>query len=486
MFRSGRRPHVPQEDEAGLFAASSALVRTRSPVSSRPVRPVSRPVYGLEAVPDQEIDDVPDEVDGAAAVAPGIVMVASGTQPAALVLPPAAELGRRIAAGSHGLEIDDERMSRDHAVVRVGAWRLADHGSRQPQRHVRGRRADLGRGAAAGDVDPPARPHRVRPARRRPRPPGAGRRRRWSAPSSRERTIRSGATPRGDTLLVHGEPGSGKELAARVYHEAGPRRAGPFVAVNCAAIPEGVAERLLFGAKKSAFAGAIEAIGHFQMARGGTLFLDDIADLDPAVQARLLRVLEAREVLPVGATAGTPIDIGIVAASHRELRAAVAERRFRDDLYYRLARATVHLPPLRDRKVDVARLVQREVAATGRRARAAREAHRGVLPAAVAGQRARAARRGPPRRHRARRAAGRDVVRVEDLDPTAGVPAGTPTGETAVERRTLALDELDRDAVTAALGRANGVISVAARSLGLHRTQLYRLMDKLGIPHEDT
>ena len=108
-----------------------------------------------------------------------------------------------------------------------------------------------------------------------------------------------------DTLLIHGESGSGKELAARLYHDAGPRAAGPFVAINCAEIPEGVAERLLFGSKKGAFSGAVDATGHFQSAHGGTLFLDEIADLDPAVQAKLLRVIETREVVPVGATGGT-------------------------------------------------------------------------------------------------------------------------------------------------------------------------------------
>src|SRR6185295_16813510 len=108
------------------------------------------------------------------------------------------------------------------------------------------------------------------------------------------------------------------ELAARLYHEAGARSGGPFVAVNCAAIPEGVAERLLFGSKKGAFSGAVDAIGHFQMAHGGTLFLDEIGDLDPAVQAKLLRVLETREVVPVGASTGIPVEIGVVAASHRD------------------------------------------------------------------------------------------------------------------------------------------------------------------------
>ena len=437
----------------------------------------------LESVPDQTIDDVSGGVEDGAAAAPGILMIASGMQPAMLLLPPSAELGRRIAAGKDGHEIADERMSRDHAVVswERGGWLIKDLDSRNGTfvdgERISGevrRRADvilrLGHTVFALLVD----------VRGHPAPEGEA----VVGPELARAYDQIRRYAGGDTLLVHGESGSGKELAARLYHEAGPRRAGPFVAVNCAAIPEGVAERLLFGAKKGAFSGAIEALGHFQMASGGTLFLDEIAALAPAVQAKLLRVLETREVLPVGATAGTPIDLGIVAATHRELRAAVAERRFRDDLYYRMARTTVHLPPLRDRKVDIARLVQREVAATSR----ALAPHAKLVEACCLRPwpgNVRELRAAVRRAATDALAAGRDVVRADDLQPTAGFPVGTPTGETAVERRPQLPSELDKDTVTAALGRANGVVSLAARSLGLHRTQLYRLMDKLGIVRED-
>src|SRR5262245_21075829 len=287
-------------------------------------------------------------------------MVATGPQPAQLVLPVPAELGRRIAAAGKIHEIDDERMSRDHALVTTerGLWLISDRDSRNGTfvdgERVRGevrRRGDVvlrlghtvfvlvaggrGHGEDQGDQGDQV----IGPEL-----------------ALVYAEIRRHTT--GDTLLIHGESGSGKELAARLYHEAGPRRGGPFVAINCAAIPEGVAERLLFGSKRGAFSGAIDAIGHFQQAHGGTLLLDEIADLEPAVQGKLLRVLETREVIPVGASTGTAVDLGIVAASHRELRPAVAERRFREDLYHRLAHATVHLPPLRARKVDIARLVQ--------------------------------------------------------------------------------------------------------------------------------
>jgi transcriptional regulator with PAS, ATPase and Fis domain len=313
----------------------------------------------------------------------------------------------------------------------------------------------------------------------------------------------------GDTLLIHGESGSGKELAARLYHDAGPRRAGPFVAINCAAIPEGVAERLLFGSKRGAFSGAIDAAGHFQIAHGGTLFLDEIADLDPAVQAKLLRVIETREVVPVGATNGTAVEIGVVAASHRELREAVAERRFRDDLYFRLALTTVHIPPLRARKVDIARLVQREVAAVDRRSPiagggdpAGLAGGAGVRPRGIDRKLAPHARlleacctRPWPGNVRELRsavrqaandaiAAGRDIVRLEDLADTAGMPLGAVLGEATTERPKAA-GEIDKDAVVAALARANNVVSVAARALGLYRTQLYRLMEKYGISRGD-
>jgi transcriptional regulator with PAS, ATPase and Fis domain len=433
---------------------------------------------------NRTVDDVSSITEDEPA-APAIVMVATGTAPAALVLPVPAELGRWIAAAGKTHEIDDERMSRDHALVTMehGLWVIADRDSRNGtfvdgeriQGEVR-RRGDVvvrlghtvfvlvrdGRGHGGEDpADQIVGPELAR------------------VYDEIRRHVAS------ETLLIHGESGSGKELAARLYHQAGPRSAGPFIAVNCAAIPAGLAERLLFGSKKGAFSGAIDAVGHFQMAHGGTLFLDEIADLDSAVQAKLLRVLETREVVPVGATNGTPVELGIVAASHRELRQAVAERQFRDDLYYRLALTTVHMPPLRARKIDIARLVQREVAAVNRKL----AAHARVIEACCT--------RPWPGNIRELRsavrqavneaiAAGREIVRLEDLAASAGARIGPLPGETAVERpRTATAGELDKDAVAAALARANHVVSVAARALGLHRTQLYRLMEKHGIARGD-
>src|SRR5262249_24295980 len=156
-------------------------------------------------------------------------------------------------------------------------------------------------------------------------------------------------------LPIFGETGSGKEGAARQFHAASSRRAGPFIAVNCATIPPLLAERLLFGARKGAFSGADANVeGYIQAADKGTLFLDEISELQPGVQAKLLRVLQSREVFPLGASRGTQVDVAICSATHRDLRAEVAAGRFRDDLFCRICRPMVELPPLRARPKDIA------------------------------------------------------------------------------------------------------------------------------------
>jgi len=170
----------------------------------------------------------------------------------------------------------------------------------------------------------------------------------------------------GDTLLVLGESGTGKELAARRFHASSPRHAGPFVAVNCATIPEGIAERLLFGAKRGAFSGAVaNAEGYLVAADGGTLFLDEIGELDIAVQPKLLRVLETREVVPLGETRGRPVSVGICAATLRDIPERVSAGEFREDLYYRVGRPVVRLPPLRDRREEIPFLIQHAIGAVG-------------------------------------------------------------------------------------------------------------------------
>ena len=301
----------------------------------------------------------------------GIMVVLAAGRPAA----------HAAAVGSGGLEIgrasldglleNDERISRRHVRItsRAGGWAVEDLGSRN------GTFVD-GRALASGEVSV-GRPALVR----------MGRSLAWllddvrsllghsAAPANAEGPIIGGilrrafgeialASRSSDTLLVLGESGAGKELAARAFHDArhGEAANAPFVAVNCAAIPEGLAERLLFGARKGAYSGAVnDSEGYIQAAHQGTLFLDEIAELDPLVQAKLLRVLETREVLPLGASRPKKVEIGICAASHRRLRDEVAAGRFREDLYFRIGRPEVHLPPLRERLDEIPWFVAREL-----------------------------------------------------------------------------------------------------------------------------
>ena len=150
---------------------------------------------------------------------------------------------------------------------------------------------------------------------------------------------------------MRGESGSGKELASASFSRAASRGgASPFIGVNCAAVPAGLAERLLFGARKGAFSGATGDVqGYIQAADGGTLFLDEVAELDLRVQAKLLRVLETREVLPLGATRAERVELRVCVAAHADLAEQVTAGRFREDLYYRVGRPVVRIPPLRER-----------------------------------------------------------------------------------------------------------------------------------------
>jgi DNA-binding NtrC family response regulator len=175
------------------------------------------------------------------------------------------------------------------------------------------------------------------------------------------------------TVLLDGESGTGKELFARAVHAWSPRAAGPFIAINCAAIPETLLEPELFGYEKGAFTGAAQRkLGRIELAHKGTLFLDEIGELAPALQAKVLRVLETREFERVGGTATIRIDLRLVAATNRDLRVEVAERRFRDDLFFRLSVVPITVPPLRERGDDVLRLahhvLERHAQSSGRRA----------------------------------------------------------------------------------------------------------------------
>ena len=303
-----------------------------------------------------------------------------------------------------------------------------------------------------------------------------------------------------ETLLVLGESGTGKELAAHRFHERGPNARGPFIAVNCAAIPAGLAERLLFGAKRGAYSGsAVDSIGHLQAADEGVLFLDEVGELDLQVQAKLLRVLETREVVPLGASHGVRVKTRICAATHEDLRAAVAERRFRGDLYHRLAPPEVVLPPLRERLDEIA---QHVVAAI-----------KGAVPA-LAPQaelvEACILRHWPGNVRELRKqlhdaalkasTAGDDRVRLEHLSATAGRPLArapsepAPKGsdsppargsekppEAAPREYVKWSKSITREVLERVLAEHSWNASAAARALGMPRQQIYREMTRLSV-----
>ncbi len=161
------------------------------------------------------------------------------------------------------------------------------------------------------------------------------------------------------TVLIQGESGTGKELVAKAIHAHSPRATHHFVPVNCAAIPDDLLESELFGHTKGAFTGAVSSkIGRIEYANGGSLFLDEIGDMKPVLQAKLLRVLQEREFEPVGGLKPIPVDVRVIAATHCNLEQMVAEGRFREDLYYRLSVVPVAIPPLRERSEDIPLLIE--------------------------------------------------------------------------------------------------------------------------------
>ncbi|MGY0197022.1 sigma-54-dependent Fis family transcriptional regulator [Leptothrix sp. BB-4] len=289
------------------------------------------------------------------------------------------------------------------------------------------------------------------------------------------------------SLLITGETGSGKELFAQAMHAASERRGGPFVAVNCAAIPESLIESELFGHLAGSFSGAGPKgkRGLIQEADGGTLFLDEIGDMPRPLQARLLRVLAEREVLPIGATRPVKVNLRVIAATHRPLEALVREGRFRDDLYYRLNGAHVQLPPLRERR-DLDGLIDRMLAHPAHQARPA--------PALEAAARAALhAHRWPGNLRELRNALDYartvcvgGVIGLADLPDAVLAPAPDEARAAPPSRRpdadALALQgPQEAEALRQALQAARWNVSAVARQLGCSRMTLYRRMKRWGI-----
>jgi transcriptional regulator with PAS, ATPase and Fis domain len=277
------------------------------------------------------------------------------------------------------------------------------------------------------------------------------------------------------TVLIEGESGVGKERVARLIHEESPRAAAPFLAINCGAISEGLLESELFGHVRGAFTGATQDhAGLFEAAAGGTLFLDEIGELPLAMQAKLLRVLQEREVRRVGETRSRAVDVRVLAASNRDLAQEVEARRFRKDLYYRLRVIGLVIPPLRERKDDVLPLARTLLA--GAAARLGRAAVQ--LSPAAADQLLRHAWPGNVRElgNAIERAVALGAGgRIEPQDLPEEVRAARPLVPSWSGTATLA--ELERTAIVSALEQHGGNRERAAAQLGIGSATLYR---KLG------
>ena len=287
-------------------------------------------------------------------------------------------------------------------------------------------------------------------------------------------------------VLIVGESGTGKELVARALHYTGPRAETPFVAVNCGALPESIAERELFGHERGAFTGADRTQpGYFEGANTGTLFLDEFTELPLSIQVKLLRVLEQREIIRVGSTLPIPVDVRILAATNRDPKQCVANGMLREDLYYRLNVVTIPVPALRERSEDIALLVQHFLARDAERSGGER---RSIDPAALQAlienpwpgnvrelenviERTLALCTGP-------------TITLADLPPlgvrsrmAAPLAKGLPFGEA---RRQLT-QQFEQEAIILALSESGGNVTHAAEALALSRSVLQRLMKRHGI-----
>ena len=283
------------------------------------------------------------------------------------------------------------------------------------------------------------------------------------------------------TVLIVGETGTGKELMARTIHDQSPRRQGPFVAVNCAAIPDTLLESELFGYKAGAFTGANrDKPGRFALAKGGTLFLDEIGDISPALQVRLLRVLQDRTYEPLGAIRSETADARVILATHRDLAELVRNGAFREDLYYRVNVVRVELPPLRRRQEDLPLLarqfIERFNRLQGRSVQGIAPEALSLLMAHVWPGNVRELENVIERAFILCREGFIEIAHLPEELTGHGASRAVPPGGRSVH------DVIDAQAIHSALERNGDSRAAAARELGIHKTTLFRRMKKLGIP----
>jgi len=290
------------------------------------------------------------------------------------------------------------------------------------------------------------------------------------------------------TVLVSGESGTGKELVARAIHRQSPRRDQPFVAVNLAAVPEGLFESELFGHEKGAFTGAhARKLGKFELAHGGTLFLDEVGSLRVDLQAKLLRALQEREVERLGGTRTIPVDVRVIAATNEDLRQLVRARAFREDLFYRINVAALTIPPLRERKEDIPLLVEHFIRKYAREFKKdVRGISRGALPSLDAYDWPGNVRELENVVERSVALATRPVIRLDDLPLDLALrdePArGAGSAPLSLKE---ARDRFEQVYILRALERENWNQSRAARRLGVHRNTLLARLAGWGIRRDE-
>ncbi len=290
-------------------------------------------------------------------------------------------------------------------------------------------------------------------------------------------------------VLIRGESGTGKELVARALHNSGPRRDYPFVAINCAAVPESLLEAEFFGVEKGAATGVVARKGKFELADGGTVFLDEIGDMSPGLQAKLLRVLQEKELVRVGGDRPIKVDIRLVAATNQNLEKLIAEGKFRQDLYYRLNGVEITLPPLRERKEDIPEFVRYFIELSNQETnRQIKGVSDEVLNCFLAYDWPGNVRQLQNVIQRAVVLAEDDEIKIKDLPAELQtfaqtlkkeVKGGLRSTRREVQMRTVA--EIERAALLECLEKAGGNVSQAAKLAGYSRAQFYRLLKKHNI-----